>query len=127
MVKKNRKEKAAPFLARSREDDIKRRTRVEEADASWARQEATRNPSQKKEPEPFVDAFETAFVSHSPMSDIEKEASDNGSVDEILPFFILARNSEDGISARISEYSAVYNTYPFSDESCFVKERTVSQ
>ena len=100
--KKLRKEKAAPFVARSREDDIKRTATAEAADENWKRQESLR----KKEPEPATGALEEAFISYSPMSDIGKEASDNESVGEILPFEEAegsAESSEDGISARISD------------------------
>ena len=54
MVKKNRA-KAAPFLARSQEDDIKRRAVVEEADAKWRRLES-------KKPDPSLGADRKSVV-----------------------------------------------------------------
>ena len=68
MVKKN-KSKAAPFLARSREDEFKRRAVVEEADGNWKRLEP-------KKPESSMGAIEEAFISYSPMSDIVQEEQD---------------------------------------------------
>ena len=78
MVKKIRT-KAAPFLARSQEDDAKRRATVEEADERWKLMES-------KKPDPPLGAIEEAFISYSPMSDIVQEEQDDTSVDEILPF-----------------------------------------
>ena len=96
MVKKNRI-KAAPFLARSREDDIKRRAVVEEVDANWKCLES-------KKPESSMGAIEEAFISYSPMSDIVQEEQDDTSVDEILPFEEMmsdsGRFSEDGTIAN---------------------------
>ena len=97
MVKKN-KSKAAPFLARSREDEFKRRTVVEEADANWKRLEP-------KKPESSMGAIEEAFISYSPMSDIVQEEQDDTSVDEILPF--EATMSDSG---KISEDGTIANT-----------------
>ena len=68
MIKKN-KSKASPFLARSREDDIKRRATVEEADANWTRQES-KKATPRTEPEASMGAIEEAFISYSPMSEI---------------------------------------------------------
>ena len=62
MVKKIRG-KAAPFLARSQEDDAKRRATVEEADERWKLMES-------KKPDPPFGAIEEAFISYSPMSEI---------------------------------------------------------
>ena len=107
MVKKI-KQKAAPFIARSREEETKRLATVQESDANWTRQEAARKILAKKESEPPMEALEAQFVSYSPMSDIDEapEKSDDGSVDAILPFDETmsesARNSEDGTIAGIS-------------------------
>ena len=102
MVKKCNKSKAAPFLARSREDEIKRRITVEEADANWARQESKKD-TPRAEPEVALGAIEEAFISYSPMSEIANEEPDDTSADEILPFEETmsdsGRNSEDGTSA----------------------------
>ena len=96
MVKKN-SAKAAPFLARSREDDIKRLAVVEEADAKWRRLES-------KKPDHALGAIEEAFISYSPMSDIVQEEQDDTSVDEILPFEETMSDSggisEDGTIAN---------------------------
>ena len=70
MVKRN-KQKAAPFIARSREEDNKRLATVQEADENWIRQEAARKPLTKEDSEPLVDAIEAQYVSYSPMSDID--------------------------------------------------------
>ena len=97
MVKKNRA-KAAPFLARSQEDDIKRRAVVEEADAKWRRLES-------KKPDHALGAIEEAFISYSPMSDIVQEEQDDTSVDEILPFEETMSDS-----GKISEDGTIANS-----------------
>ena len=107
MVKKNRKEKAAPPTNRTGDEESKRRTTVEEADARWERQEAARKLPEKKALESRPGAIEEEFISYSPMSDdIAQEAADDMSVYEILPFEETmsesGKNIEDGISAGIS-------------------------
>ena len=97
MVKKNRS-KAAPFLARSLEDDVKRRAVVEEADAKWKRLES-------KKPDSSLGAIVEAFISYSPMSDIVQEEQDDTSVDEILPFEETMSDS-----GRISEDGTIANS-----------------
>ena len=47
MVKRNKKEKPAPHINRTRDKDIKRFATVEEADAKWERKLAARNLSEK--------------------------------------------------------------------------------
>ena len=98
MVKKN-KSKAAPLLARSREDEIKRRATVEEADANWTRQESKKS-TPRTEPESSMGAIEEAFISYSPMSEIAHEEPDDTSVDEILPFEETMSDFEDGTIAN---------------------------
>ena len=57
MVKRNRKEKATPYINRTRDEDAKRLAAVAEADAKWERKQAARILSDKKEPEPRPGAF----------------------------------------------------------------------
>ena len=63
MVKKNQKGKPAPFIVRNREEEAKRLSTVEEADAKWDRQLAARNLPEKKAPEPQLGAIEEVFIS----------------------------------------------------------------
>ena len=115
MVKKSRN-KAAPPTNRTGDEESKRRTTVEEADAKWERQEAARKLSERQEAarklsekkvlESRMGAIEEEFISYSPMSDIAPEEADDISVDEIIPYEDAmsdsGKNSEDGLSAGIS-------------------------
>ena len=73
MVKRNKKEKPAPFVNRTRDEDNKRLATVEEADAKWERQLAARNPPEKKKAEPRKGAIEEEFIRHSPLSEIARK------------------------------------------------------
>ena len=85
MVKRNKKEIAAPYVNRTRDEDAARLAVVAEADAKWERRLAAKPHSEKKIPTPSPGAIEESFVSYSPMSDIVQDDTDDITVDAIIP------------------------------------------
>ena len=102
MVKRSRKEKPAPPVNRTRDEDNKRLATVEEADAKWERQLAARDPPEKKEPEPRKEAIEEEFISFSPMSEFAQDESDDASIDAILPFNETMSDAGESIEEDIT-------------------------